>query len=239
MLVQEIQTIFKEHDPLIRALAVHYHFAAMHPFLDGNGRTARALEALMLQRAGLRDCLFIAMSNFYHEEKRSYLEALAAVRPSGHDLTPFLKFGLKGIAFQTGRLTALIKNAVSKEIFRSLMHELFIRLENTRKRVIVKRQLVLLGKLLDVEGRIEFFEFCEIVKSHYGKRKNPYNAIARDINKLWHLGAIHVAQEVSESKKVIYFLNIKLDWPSTITETEFFAKLTKLPKSKTYAFLST
>ncbi len=152
--------MFKEHDPLIQALAVHYHFAAMHPFLDGNGRTARALEALMLQRAGLRDCLFIAMSNFYHEEKRSYLEALAAVRASGHDLTPFLKFGLKGIAFQAGRLTGLIKNAVSKEIFRNLMHELFIRLENTRKRVIVKRQLVLLGKLLDVEGRIEFFEFC-------------------------------------------------------------------------------
>ncbi len=34
--------------------AAHYHLAAMHPFVDGNGRTARALEALMRERAGLR-----------------------------------------------------------------------------------------------------------------------------------------------------------------------------------------
>jgi Fic family protein len=38
---------------VIQALALRYHFAAMHSFMDGNGRTARALEALMLQRVGL------------------------------------------------------------------------------------------------------------------------------------------------------------------------------------------
>ena len=65
---------------LRRALALHYHFAAMHPFLDGNGRSARALEALMLQRTGLRDTLFIAISNYYYEEKAEYLSALAEVR---------------------------------------------------------------------------------------------------------------------------------------------------------------
>ncbi|MBI3680677.1 MAG: Fic family protein, partial [Acidobacteria bacterium] len=60
-----LQHEFLAHDLLIQALAIHYHFAAIHPFLDGNGRTARALEALMLQRAGLRNTLFIAMSNYY------------------------------------------------------------------------------------------------------------------------------------------------------------------------------
>ena len=57
-----IEHELRDHDPIIQALAAHYHVAAMHPFLDGNGRTARALEALMLQRAGLRDTCFIAMS---------------------------------------------------------------------------------------------------------------------------------------------------------------------------------
>jgi len=42
-LLQAAQTEFRDHDPLVQALALHYHFAAMHPFLDGNGRTARAL----------------------------------------------------------------------------------------------------------------------------------------------------------------------------------------------------
>ena len=61
----------------------------MHPFLDGNGRTARALEALLLGRAGLRDSAFIAMSNYYYDEKAKYLAALAETRERDHDLTGF------------------------------------------------------------------------------------------------------------------------------------------------------
>jgi Fic family protein len=94
-LVEAMRGAYREHDPLIQALALHYHFAAMHPFLDGNGRTARALEALMLQRTGLRDTLFIAMSNYYYEQKTEYLTALNETRAADHDLTLFLKLRLK------------------------------------------------------------------------------------------------------------------------------------------------
>ena len=106
---------FQGHDLLIQALAAHYHFAAMHPFLDGNGRTARALEAFMLQKTGLKDSLFIAMSNYYYEEKNEYLKTLAQVRAGDHDLTPFLLFGLKGIALQCRRLFDEIKKEYIKD----------------------------------------------------------------------------------------------------------------------------
>ena len=43
-LTKAASTEFRSHDPLIQALALHYHLAAMHPFQDGNGRTARALD---------------------------------------------------------------------------------------------------------------------------------------------------------------------------------------------------
>jgi len=71
--------IHQEQPPLpalVKAALAHVQFETIHPFLDGNGRTARALEALMLQRVGLRDTLFIAMSNYYYEEKAGYLNAL-------------------------------------------------------------------------------------------------------------------------------------------------------------------
>jgi Fic family protein len=212
-LTGELSTTFRDHDPLIQALALHYHFGAMHPFSDGNGRTARALEALMLQRAGLKDVLFIAMSNYYYEEKRAYLAALAEVRSRDHDLTPFLEFGLRGIALQVGRLTTMLKNAVSKELFRNLMNELFVRLESTRKRVIVKRQLMVLNRLLERDGEVEWLELIDEVRGYYSSRKNAPAAIA-------------------------YFIQANLDWPSTITETEFFERVEKLPKSKTLRFLS-
>jgi cell filamentation protein, protein adenylyltransferase len=236
-LSQECKTSYREHDQLIQALALHYHLAAIHPFLDGNGRTARVLEALILQRAGLKDCLFIAVSNFYYEEKPSYLAAMAEVRAKDHDLTPFLKFGLKGIALQTERLTKLIRNQVSKEIFRNLMHDLFTRLQSTRKRVIVRRQLTLLEKLLNVEGEIEFGDLASSLRGDYGTRKHPLQALIRDIGKLINLGALNFRVE-KDKKNPKLFVSVKLDWPATITETEFFERLARLPKSKTYAFLS-
>ena len=237
-LAHEIQTKYLEHDPLISTLAVHYHFAAMHPFLDGNGRTARAMEALMLQRAGLKDSLFIAMSNFYHDEKRTYLQSLAAVRQQQHDLTPFLKFALRGIAQQSARLAQMIRTEVSKHIFRSLMQDLFTRLQSTRKRVIVKRQLMLLDKLLDSGDKVEFLNLTETMKHHYATRKSPRSAIVRDINRLSALGAISVSREDIEPQKPTFYINVNLDWPTKFTDTEVFAMLEKLPKSKTYGFLS-
>lgn len=235
------QSSFHSHDTVIQALALHYHFAAIHPFQDGNGRTARALEALVLQRAGLKDALFIAMSNFYYDEKRSYLESLNEAGDHRHDLTSFLKFGLRGIAMQANRLAQLIKREVSKQIFRNLMHDLFIRLESTRKRVIVKRQLLLLEKLLSIDGKIKLDELASQVLGHYKTRKEPLNALIRDLSRLMALGAINIERENphdTKSKKMMLFVSVRLEWPSKITETEFFAHLDQLPKSKTHGFLS-
>src|SRR5579884_755508 len=40
-------------DPLVRAALLHLHITAVHPFVDGNGRVARVLHALVLARARL------------------------------------------------------------------------------------------------------------------------------------------------------------------------------------------
>lgn len=236
-LAREISTSFRDHDPLVQAMAAHYHFAAMHPFLDGNGRTARALEALMLQRAGLKDILFVPMSNFYHNEKSAYLEVLSEVRQSGHDLTPFLRFALKGMESEVHRLTDLIRKAVSKEIFRSLMNELFVRLESSRKRVIVKRQLQLLNHLLDKDEGVEWATLVPEVRAHYESRKHPVDALVRDLTRLADLGAISI-NPVQDTDGFSSHISVNLDWPSTITEAEFFERLKTLPKSKRYSYLT-
>jgi Fic family protein len=129
-LLQAAQTEFRDHDPLVQAMALHYHLAAMHPFLDGNGRTARAMEALVLRRAGLTDRAFVAMSNYYYDEKPAYLRILSEVRQGGHDLTPFLIFALQGVRVQCERLTAEIRKQMQRALFRDTMYSLFNRLED-------------------------------------------------------------------------------------------------------------
>jgi hypothetical protein len=223
---------YRGHDPLIRAMAFHYHFAAMHPFLDGNGRTARAIEALLLQRAGLRDTAFIAMSNYYYEEKPAYLAVLAEVRSLSHDLTPFISFGLKGIAQQCERLFHEIKRHIQKAVFRNMMYDLFHRLESPRKRVIAERQIEIL-KLLLRHDRLDLTDLSKRVAGAYGKLQNGQKAFYRDLNAVISLGAITAAR--SEAGK--WRLDLNLDWPSQITETSFMERVKALPMGRMHKFL--
>lgn len=232
-LVQAVANEFTQHDPLIQALAIHYHLGAIHPFLDGNGRTARAVEALMLQRAGLRQTAFIAMSNYYYDEKKAYLTSLNESGNAGHDLTSFLTFGLCGVAIQSQRLGNQIRIHVSKEVFRSLAHDLFTRLVSPRKSIIAKRQLTILELLLGVP-EIDFEEMVKSLTDTYRSVKNPRKAIVRDTNHLGSLGAI----SINKTKESRFIISVRLEWPSQITESDFFEMLRTLPKAKSRSFLA-
>ncbi|HWR83904.1 MAG TPA: Fic family protein [Candidatus Deferrimicrobium sp.] len=225
---------FKTHDPLIQALAAHYHLAAMHPFLDGNGRTARALGALMKQRSGLRDTCFISISNYYYDEKKAYLATLAQTRSGNHDLTPFLLFGLKGVESQATRVLRSIQKEVAKAVYRNMMYDLFTRLRTPKKRVIMDRQLGVLRLLLQRE-KVNLSEMIRLTEKSYLGMKDPRKALFRDLNGLIGLGAIRY--EVSEGQPGS--LIIDLEWPRKITESDFFKRLNKFPKAKTSLIRST
>jgi Fic family protein len=231
-LVSAIRDDYRHHDPLIQALALHYHIAAMHPFMDGNGRTARAMEALVLQRAGLSNIAFIAMSNYYYDEKQAYLASLAEVRSQQHNLTSFLIFGLKGITLQCLRLYAEIRKNMERALFRNMMYDLFNRLQSTRKRVIKDRQIALLKILLEVE-KIDWALFYERASVHYKSMANIQKTIGRDLRSLINLGAIEI-NKIAEQK---WEIKIRPQWPQEITESDFFEKIKKMPKGKSYPFL--
>lgn len=226
-LTNAIQSEYQNHDPLIQPLAIHYHIGAIHPFSDGNGRTARALEALMLKRAGFHDTCFVSMSNYYYEERVAYLKKLSDVYAADDDLTSFLKFGLRGIALQGQRLLNEIKPNLKKVLFRSLMYDLFDKLDSPRKRVLAKRQIAILEHFLD-EHKIRVQDVFPRVEGHYNKPKYPMKAYFRDMDRLLELNMIR--REEGSDKKIYYLIN--LDWPTQITETEFFDEIKRLPKAK-------
>ncbi len=231
--VRAISSEYRGHDPIVQALTAHYHLASMHPFGDGNGRTARALEALLLQRAGLRNNCFIAMSNYYYEEKSRYLSTLAAVRHAEHDLTEFILFALAGIRHQLGRLLNEIQTEISKALFENMMRSLFDLLKSPKKRVIAKRQVGILKFLLE-RGETEMDELFDLRAGYYAKLKNPSGAFFRDLLGLQELGTIKVRRKDPSA----LLLDIRLEWPTEITETLFFETLKKLPKTKASQFLN-
>jgi Fic family protein len=229
---ESLEQEMTEHDPLLRALAAHYHFASMHPFLDGIGRTARALETLLLQRCGLRDTLFIAMSNYYYEEKETYLRTLAEVRANDHDLTAFLAFGLRGVEIQCRRLFEQISTQLAKAVYRNVMFDMFQRPKTARKRVIAKRQIKILTLLLERSMSLE--ELANSTEALYGTLKNPDRALSRDLYELIWLNAIE-AKLAADGE---YELFVRLAWAMEITEAEFLRQVKSMPRAKTHGFLN-
>ena len=173
------------------------------------------------------------MSNCYYDEKPSYLAALAEVREKQFDLTPFLSFALKGLFTQSQRLLTEIRSNISKALYRNLALELFGRLKSARKMVLAKRQLEVIDHLLEVES-MELDKLMKTMGGTYGRLKNPIHALVRDLVGLKYLGAIKIDKK--DDNKM--YASVRLQWPTEITETEFFRKIKELPKAKTHSFFN-
>ncbi len=70
-------------DPLVRMAVLHYQFEAIHPFLDGNGRTGRILNILILIQAGLLDIPTLYLSRHIVRTKGDYYRLLQGVTLRG------------------------------------------------------------------------------------------------------------------------------------------------------------
>jgi Fic family protein len=70
-------------DPLLRMAVAHYQFEAIHPFVDGNGRTGRIVNLLALLRAGLLEIPVLYLSRYIIANKQAYYQRLRAVTERG------------------------------------------------------------------------------------------------------------------------------------------------------------
>ena len=69
----------EEIDPLIRLAVMHYQFEAIHPLIDGNGRTGRVLNLLYLVDKGLLDIPVLYLSRYIIRNKALYYRYLLEV----------------------------------------------------------------------------------------------------------------------------------------------------------------
>ena len=89
--------------PVLQAGIAHYECVRLHPFVDGNGRTARALATLILYKRGFDTRRFFALEEYYNLDRQSYYDALAAADQRS-ELTEWLEYFVQGIAVEMVRL---------------------------------------------------------------------------------------------------------------------------------------
>lgn len=81
---------------IIEAVVAHIYIAWIHPFSDGNGRTARLVEFFVLMRAGVPDFASHILSNHYNKTRTMYYRQIENATKN-NDLTDFLKYAIEGL----------------------------------------------------------------------------------------------------------------------------------------------
>lgn len=95
-------------DPLVRMAIGHYQFEAIHPFIDGNGRTGRVLNLLYLVEQGLLDIPVLYLSKAIIEAKQDYYRLLLNVSRDGA-WEPWILFMLDAVRSTAHWTTSRIK----------------------------------------------------------------------------------------------------------------------------------
>ena len=123
----------KNQDPMVRGAMAHLNLAMIHPFKDGNGRMARALQTLMLARDGVLSPVFCSIEEWLGRNTEAYYRILEDVgqgswRPE-NDALPWVRFCLKAhyqqaaTLMQRSRAMSLAFDEIAKTVAAHGLHE--------------------------------------------------------------------------------------------------------------------
>jgi len=101
-----------DYDPLVRMAVAHYQFEAIHPFADGNGRTGRVLNQLMLIENNLLQIPLLYLSRHIIRHKADYYRLLLAVTRE-QAWEAWVLYMLRGVQ-ETARWTTAKIDAIRK-----------------------------------------------------------------------------------------------------------------------------
>ncbi len=172
---------------IIRAVVAHLYMAWIHPFGDGNGRSARLCEFHILLSAGVPSPAAHLLSNHYNQTRTEYYRQLDYASKSGGDVVPFLKYAARGFVDGLRGQLEYIWDQQWDVAWQNFVHEKFQSKNSAsevRQRHLVldvgdKRDWVAVGDIAELTPRM--------AKAYAGKTPKT---IQRDLNALAEAGLI-------------------------------------------------
>lgn len=173
------------YHPLIKGILVHYFIGYIHPFFDGNGRTARALFYFNAIRNQLNYVELLSVSAYLRNHGQQYETSFVKVKDNDCDLTYFIDFCLDSI------LSAL------KEVSRKVSYLL--------KMTDLKERFGLSNTQVGLIQRMALHKFRSIDVEEYAKQILKSREFARQ--ELKGLLELNLVSEIKISKKLVYKVN--------------------------------
>lgn len=196
---------------IIKASLAHLYLAWIHPFGDGNGRTARLCEYLVLVTSGVPSSAAHLISNYCNQTRDQYYRELAYASQSNGDIAKFLAYCANG--FVLG-LTEQLKSIYDRQ-FRLTWHE-FVGMQVTgrdsdmrHRRALIAEQLLFRPPVAKRDIARLTPELAEIYATS-GPR-----TLARDLNDLEGVGLIKLTEDgyIADSTILLSQLPISVPEP--------------------------
>jgi len=174
---------------IIRPILSHYYLALIHPFGDGNGRTARLVEAYIFKKEGF---VYVPemLSNYYYRNMDDYYWAFSkSIKNKEHNITEFLDFALEGVV----KSLKEIKSHIIYFIRLFCLKDYYAHLKETK--TISRRQYDLIKVIISMNIPFTLKDMGNKEPFSVLFRGVGGRTIRRDIDRLKELGLIRLNRE--------------------------------------------
>lgn len=183
----------KDLHPVIKAGIIHYEISRIHPFLDGNGRTARATATLVMFLDGYDIRKFFSLEEYFDQDPMNYYLTLQEVSNQlvldnhERDLTPWLSYFVEGVAIELNRVKERVKRISADARVKDKLGE----------QVVLNERQMLIMEYLHRHKSMQNKDFRKIFPDYSD------DTVLREINFLIKKGLI---KKVGTTKKATYVL---------------------------------
>lgn len=178
----------QEINPVLVAGIVHQEIAAIHPFADGNGRTARALATLVLYARGYDFRRLFALEDYYNKDRSSYYQAINIgdnYNQRRVDFTPWLEYFIQGFKDEIDLVKAQITTLSLRKTD-----------ANSKSKIFLDKDQLLILDFIEQVGRITVTDVMDILKC-------PRRTAQSKLSKLKSLGIITLTGKGPSSAYVL------------------------------------
>lgn len=166
---------------IIKAVLAHIYTAWIHPFGDGNGRTARLIELKIMLASGAPAPACHLLSNHYNKTRSEYYRQLDYASKSSGDIYKFIHYAVRGLVDQLQEQIEFIDFEQQSIFLRDYIFEVF---GDRPSKIDTRRRTLCLG-FLDVVNPVKIEKIREIspkVAEQYSGKS--IRTIQRDIESL-------------------------------------------------------
>ena len=179
----------KDINPVIAAAIAHLEIAAIHPFNDGNGRTARALATLMLYQRGYDFRRLFALEDYYNTNRQAYYKAINVGKTYDErrlDITSWLEYFVKGFKKEIDEVKNKILSLSARQVGGKIKSQIYLTPE----------QLKVID-FLDQVGRISAKDVADVLSC-------PKRTAQLQLQKL---KKIKIIKAIGKGKSTLYIAN--------------------------------